>query len=229
LTIVFYSTFISILDFSTIGSFCHWKKFLFKQTFNLVTFVEPCWCEYLCDNVKPGALSSHKPPVDPPSSRSRSSSQPLVPCDQQVDNLYYYTMRQCNGNPESPGMWVETNTDPNNCEGYCVHFPPEPVPCNHQRHSNYWNEMIQCTENQMSPGVWVKTNTDPANCKGYCDRTGPPLPPTLPCEKQLFTPYQVEKSQCIDDPKNPGVWYETNSDPEHCEGYCYHPEKPAMG
>jgi hypothetical protein len=136
-------------------------------------------------------------------------------------------MLQCSESPEHPGVWIVTNSDPLNCEGYCNHtsIPPPPLPpCEDQLYTNYWYNMMQCGENPNNPGVWVPTNTDPFNCEGFCNYTGgptpPPPPPPVPCEDQVYSAYWYEMLQCGENPNHPGVWIQTNSDPLNCEGYC---------
>lgn len=128
----------------------------------------------------------------PPSSLP-SPSTPAVPCNDQFNTPYWYEMLQCSEDPQHPGVWIQTNLDPFNCEGYCNYTiltpppppsPTSPIPCEDQMYTPYWYEMMQCGEDPTHPGVWVSTNLDPYNCEGFCNHTAltPPTPSQPICD-----------------------------------------------
>jgi hypothetical protein len=91
-----------------------------------------------------------------------TSTTTLAPCNQQVGTPYWYEMMQCGESITNPGVWVETSSDPTNCEGYCNRVEDLPFSCNIEQ------LMEDCDTMSTKTSKCIFNVTDTKNCKGEC-------------------------------------------------------------
>jgi hypothetical protein len=181
---------------------------------------------------------SQDPSPPTPEIGETEPTQPPLPCDRQ-NNQYVYDSLQCSESPQHPGLWIVTNSDPYNCQGYCdynILTPPtedDDTPCEYQTNSPYSYDRLQCSENPENPGVWIETNSDRFNCEGYClydttTSTSTTFEPPITFDDSCTNRMEHLIYECEENRTNPGKWIMTDDAPWRCKGHCEYNIPPTI-